>query len=797
MPVINPENNDQNNQNQNNSNDQNNQQKKNKNTRSILNAIQDYIEKRGFTDSEIVSVDDRYLQDTNHINDPMMNGGINTISNYNSQWRTVDDNSEYDEETGYLSRDTRYRDYKQMIEMPELDSGLEVYANESTQPDKDGHLVQIMSDNSKIKDMLERLFYQKLDIDTLMWDITYEMCWLGDSFREIYFDKESQKEILSLQKIKADRVQRIEEENKLKKFIVDGKDVVPFKVVHFRNRSTRFEKYGASIFEAGRGVWKQLKLLEDSMIVHRLTRSSERKIFYVDVGRLPPDQVEQAMERFMQRFQKKKTINISSGKVDTVTNVLSQNENYYIPRVEGRSNTELTTLQAGQALHEIDDVAYFKDKLMAMLKIPRDYVSYSSSAGQSGLQTGKYLSEQDIRFSRVVTRIQEKLIDGLKKVAVVYLAVNGISPDEAEQFEITMTKSSAIEELRRIEVQTQVYSLVGAIKQLDMFPDVWILKEILNFDDDQVSEIVRLMKIQKMQLSPESLALAGPGGIYPGEPVPGVGGEIPPEAAAALGGAPGAMPGGIGGEMGGGEMPAGAEAGAAGGEAGAAGAGAGAGIAAMLNAMENEIHKVRRGRDDAKAKALNVKYNEIKKKVKDKIANIKENGDFFEMIDDLKMLNEDMYDFMKEIKSPEEADDIKNKVKLINEKFNKKNKMINEHLDLIDDRLERKRLIENAETDMIGDMIELDNYIDKKSKPVQKRSVLENLEAFFNFKPNKINPKNNYIKKLLMEGELKGRPQTLLNEWNKKKKKTSSKVLNEGKKVRAVVRKNQKNIKKS
>ena len=242
----------------------------------IWQSIQDYLSKRGFSDSEIVTTDDKELTSDGDEIDPFLQGGVGRVGSI-GDWREADQSGE-NEDTGFKARENRYRDFRQMIEMPELESGLQVYSDEPTQPDKDGHVVQIVSDNSKIKDMLERLFYQKINIDREIWGITFGMCWLGDDFREIVLDKETQKEILKLQKLRPEKVERVEKDNKLEKFTVNGKDIQPFRIVHFKNKTERFEKYGASIFESGRSVWKQLKLLEESLIIYRVCLRGNTRI---------------------------------------------------------------------------------------------------------------------------------------------------------------------------------------------------------------------------------------------------------------------------------------------------------------------------------------------------------------------------------------------------------------------------------------------------------------------------------------------------------------------------------------
>ena len=516
------------------------------------------------------------------------------------------------------------------------------------------------------------------------------------------------------------------------------------------------------------------------------TRAPERKIFYVDVGRLPADKWDQFVERYKSKFQKKKQLNVTTGRVDSVTNVLSYNENYYIPRPQDRQGSSIETLPGIQGLGEIDDIAYFKDKLMALLRIPRDYVSYASQSLQSQT-SGKYLSEQDIRFARIVTKVQDNLLDGLKKIAIVYLALNGVTPEEVEQFELEMTKSSAIEELRRIEVQMQQFNLIASIKQLDMFPDIWILTNVLKIDDEEVQAIVHLMKVQKAQTSPETLAALGVGGMYPGEAPPGAE-ALPPGGAPAEGGDMGGMGGGMppppGGDMGAGPP----------GEGGAppppppppGGAGE---VAAMLNKMEADTAMKADGHDEAKNKAknkaLNFKRSETKTRIKNRMKQVFENRDNIpeaELLDELKKINLEL----SEITDIDDNDRMKmaaeslatymhgrhtnGKTKLKEvEPIKTVEPVVVEEMPTFRERVAKdiKELVESA----------------SKFKKTDINSIMDSLETYFQAKSTRKRHgyHNTYLRRLLIEGELKGKPLKIINEWRRKKKAEDKRLLLEKK----------------
>lgn len=728
--------------------------------RGIFKAIQAWFNRLGFGDEEIRSADDPNIlgPTSQDKSDPFLDTGLRTISTYNASWRQKDDIEGEEEKSGYLARDNRYRDYKQMIREPELEAGLMVHADEATQTNENDDVFEIVSENSKIKDMLERLFFEKLNLNVRKcWEIIFEMVWMGDAFYLIYLDKNTQKEILKLERLKPEDVERKEKNGKLDKFLYKGQDIEPVQMIHFRNKSIRFGNYGASILEAGRSVWKQLKLLEEAVVIYRVTRAPERKIFYIDVGQVPPDKAEGIIERFKMRFQKKRMLDVNSGKVDTVANVMSYNESFYIPRVMGRDNSELTTLPSGAPnAGDIDDLAYFKEKLLATLHMPPEYVGYSGGQDSGGGTTaGKYLSEQDIRFSRIISRLQSNFEDGLKKVAMIYLGLNGISFQEAQQFKIKMTKPSAAEELKRIDVQGQIYNLIGAIKGLDMFPDVWIMNKILNLDDDEIAEIVQLMRIQRAQLDPQAMAGGSPTSPFPGEIGPEPGGpapggadaSIPVEVDQALQGAPGAV-----------------------------GQGAAEQMSAMLNAMENEI------RDEEEAKKQSVEKDKkeptkdeikkriLKKRIKNKIANIRESLSEGK-IDDNSMEEllelQSAYSGGSKKRTDEKLNWIVSEMKEAIQK--RQTKSVKIRLEDVEKPLKVKNVTEDVSITSKswykllteGKNIELfDVNFSMKQRAEDSDTVLDILEKYFGTHSQGASRKerrgyNNYLRELLLDGELK------------------------------------------
>jgi hypothetical protein len=257
----------------------------------------------------------------------------NTDGVYNQEWQGY---SWVTEATQAMEdRPSRYRDYRDMCKVPELDQSLSIYADNGTQYDIHKMVLQIESDNAKIVEMLEKLFFENLDMNADLWKIFRNCCKFGDEFVEVIVDdKENPKNIVSIERIKKpENIRRIEKEGNLIKFlyILDEKEekyveYQPWEIIHFRVDDEEFTPYGRSIFEAGRRTWKKLSLMEDAMMIYRLSRAPERRVFYVDVGNISSKDANKYIDQLKRQFRKKQYINPNCLSLNTI-----------IPLLDGRN----------------------------------------------------------------------------------------------------------------------------------------------------------------------------------------------------------------------------------------------------------------------------------------------------------------------------------------------------------------------------------------------------------------------------------------------------------------------------
>jgi len=438
----------------------------------------------------------------------------------------------------YRNRMERYDDYEKMQEDASVSGGLDIYADEATQTNAvTGHMLEITSDEQAVREELEKLFFKDLRIDEQGWGMIRRLCQMGDDPYEIRYRKDF-RGVYGIQRIDPKRFERIEDQGKLLGFRVLGKPdwkrrratrqyvkqlrakdkiVNPFRIVHFRLPSASMSIYGRAILEAARRTWRQVRLMEDSVVIYRLSRGAERRVFYIQTGTLADDETEGYIKNLMAKFRKRPFINPRTGEIDEKANPLAWDEDFYIPIQDNRDNTRIEQLPGGANMGEIEDLQYFRNKIDAELKIPTTYLNregnYDTKAG---------LSQQDIRFSRTIERVQRSFVEGLTKVAYIHLMLKGFTYRQITGFTIKMIPPSALAELLRLDALSMKLEIASQAKGTEMLPDVWIMTEIMMFSADEANELIQIMS-QQRQAAAQAEASAAGGGMG-GGPVGGMGG---------------------------------------------------------------------------------------------------------------------------------------------------------------------------------------------------------------------------------------------------------------------------------
>jgi hypothetical protein len=257
-----------------------------------------------------------------------------------------------------------------------------------------------------------------------------------------------------------------------------------WQIAHFRVLGNeQYTPYGTSVLEPARRIWRQLTLIEDAMMAYRVVRSPERRVFYIDVGNIPPQEVEQYIEQVRTQMKRNQIVDADTGRVDLRYNAMSIDEDYYIPTRAGNSS-RVETLAGGQFTSAIEDVQYLRDKLFSALKVPKAYLAQSDS-----MEDKATLAQKDIRFARTIQRLQRVVIAELHKMAVVHLYTLGYRGDDLLSFKLSLNNPSKIAELQELEHMRTRFDIAGAATE-GFFSKRWVYKNIFKLDEQEIDRII-------------------------------------------------------------------------------------------------------------------------------------------------------------------------------------------------------------------------------------------------------------------------------------------------------------------
>ena len=388
------------------------------------------------------------------------------------------------------SRLELFRDYDVMDMDPIIASALDIYSDECLVPSEYGKVLTIKSNNENIKKILENLFYDILNVEFNMWSWTRNMCKYGDFFLRLEISPEYG--VFLVHPISPYELTRIEGSDPKNlnyvKYQHDGMgggmEYENFEIAHFRLLSdSNFLPYGKSMIEPARRVWKQLSLMEDAMLIHRIMRAPEKRIFSIDVGNIPPADIDATMQKIMGQVKKMPYIDERTGDYNLRFNLNNMVEDFYLPVRGSDSGTKIDTLP-GMEFTGIDDLEYVRNKMMAALKIPKAFLGYEE--GLSGKAT---LAAEDVRFSRTIGRIQRILISELTKIAIVHLYVQGYQDSSLVDFELELSNPSTIFEQEKLEIWKNKINLSTDMMESTMFSRNWIYENVFKLSEDEIEYI--------------------------------------------------------------------------------------------------------------------------------------------------------------------------------------------------------------------------------------------------------------------------------------------------------------------
>ena len=383
------------------------------------------------------------------------------------------------------ARTERYVDFDQMEYTPEIASSLDIYADEMTTYSSLTPMLKVDCENEEIKAILESLYSNIMNIEHNMFSWCRTMCKYGDFF--LYLDLDDDLGVTSVIGLPSQEMERLEGEDKTNPNYVQyqwnsaGLTFENWQIGHFRILGQdKYNPYGTSVLEPARRIWRQLTLLEDAMMAYRIVRSPERRAFYIDVGNIPPQDVEQYMQKVMTSMKRNQVVDATTGRVDLRYNPLSVEEDYFIP-VRGNSATKIESVQGGKYTGDIDDVKYLRDKLFSALKVPAAYIS---SDGDKAVEDKTTLAQKDVRFARTIQRLQRSIITELEKIGIVHLYTLGYRDEDLVGFTCSLNNPSKIAEMQELEHWKTRFDIAGSATE-GFFSKQWLAKKLFGLSDEE------------------------------------------------------------------------------------------------------------------------------------------------------------------------------------------------------------------------------------------------------------------------------------------------------------------------
>ena len=425
------------------------------------------------------------------------------------------------------NRIERYADFEQMEYEPIIASALDVYADEMTTSNDYNKLVSIKCPNEEIKDILENLYFGILNIEFNLFGWCRSMCKFGDYF--MYLDIDEEMGVRNAIGLPNGEIERLEGEDQSNPNYIQyqwnsgGITFENWQVAHFRILGNdKYAPYGTSVLEPARRIWRQLILLEDAMMAYRIVRAPERHVFYIDVGGIAPEDVEQFVQKAMTQMKRNQVVDSSTGRVDLRYNPLSIEEDYFIPVRGGETGTKIESVSGQTRGNDIEDVKYLKDKLFAALKVPQAYLF----RGEGAEEDKTTLAQKDIRFARTIQRLQRSIISELEKIGIVHLFTMGFRGQDLISFKLHLNNPSKIAEMQELENWRTKFEAASAATE-GFFSKRWIAEHMFNLSEDEFLRNQRELFYDRkfeaaLEASGEDAVTAEAGGDLAGE----LGGEL-------------------------------------------------------------------------------------------------------------------------------------------------------------------------------------------------------------------------------------------------------------------------------
>ena len=393
-----------------------------------------------------------------------------------------------------------YSDYEAMDHDPIIAAALDIISDETTVRNEYGQVLNINSSDENIRKVLHNLFYDVLNVEFNLPTWVRNMCKYGDFYLKLEVsEKFGVFNVLPLSVYEVVREEGTDPENpSYVRFTMDPNGLASgatntirrdqftlenYEVAHFRLLTdSNYLPYGRAYLEPARKVFKQLMLMEDAMLIHRIMRAPEKRVFYINVGQTDADKIEQFMADTANKMKKTPYIDQNTGDYNLKFNVQNMTEDFFIPVRGGDSTTRIDTTK-GLDYDGTQDIEYLKAKMMAALKIPKPYLGYEEAVDGKATLAG-----MDIRFARTVERVQRIIESELTKIALVHLYSQGFDDESLVDFSLELTTPSVIYEQEKVELFTAKTAVAQQMLDNKVFSKDWVYENIYGLSPDEYND---------------------------------------------------------------------------------------------------------------------------------------------------------------------------------------------------------------------------------------------------------------------------------------------------------------------
>ena len=411
-----------------------------------------------------------------------------------------------------------YRDSELMDGFPEIGTALDIFSEEACVTSEQGFMVNVNSKSDRIKSILNDLFVNRLSINIILPMICRAMCKYGNNYMLLNIDKDNG--IMGWKQLPVYEMERYEngtaypyvsapsvslnnvDETKTEdtKFVWVGQtEYIPYRswqIAHFRLLyDSQFLPYGVSVLNKARRHFRMLSMMEDMMLIYRLDRSIERRIFKINVGAIDTEDVPAYVQEIANNFKRTPIIDPMTGQIDLRKNIMCNTEDFFIPVRDSSEPSPIETLPAGQNLTAMDDIKFIQNKLFTALRVPKSFLNFEEATGD-----GKNLSLMDVRFTRTTNRIQQSLLMELNKIAMIHLFLLGFT-DEITDFTLTMNNPSSQAEMLELEnLAKKITTAKDAVSDpgggIPLTSMTWAWRHIMKWSDKEIQRNLEEIRLE-------------------------------------------------------------------------------------------------------------------------------------------------------------------------------------------------------------------------------------------------------------------------------------------------------------